>query len=271
VADGFEISLVAADILGERCGVDLHIPPFELPHAGYTDVERGRLAQGVLRDLEGRGLAYRGRLEPDVEDALMLLGRAPVSASMILATRTGRGQTVARIASNGRLAVLASQDSDALRVEFVRPTGVIGALVGLVRDRYPIKGGAVTFPVDDAIPVMGADRDGDGDIGDSGGGSLMHKPLPRDGGYSQQRRLADAMAQRLRGRAGTVTIYARDPHGRERQVAMLVWHDTDAGRYMIYQTTGSDGREWVSYAPADNARLAQQLGEFWSAHEVAGY
>ena len=52
---------------------------------------------------------------------------------------------------------------------------------------------------------------------------------------------------------------------------MLVWHDTDAGRYMIYQTTGSDGREWVSYAPADNARLAQQLGEFWSEHEVAGY
>jgi hypothetical protein len=270
VADGFELSLVAADILGERCGVDLHIPPFELPHAGYTDVERDRLAQGVLRDLEGRGLAYRGRVEPDVEDALVLLGRAPLSASMILATRTGRGQAVARIASNGRLAVLAVQDGDVVRVEFVRPTGVIGALVGLVRDRYPIKGGAVTFPGDDTVPVDDAGRDRDRDIGDSDG-SLMYKPRPRDGGYAQQRRQADAMAQRLRGRAGTVTIYARDRHGRERQVAMLVWHDTDAGRYMIYRTTGSDGREWVSYAPADNARLAQQLGEFWSAHEVAGY
>jgi hypothetical protein len=272
VAEGFEISVVAADILGERCGVDLHIPPFELPHAGYTDAERGRLAQGVMRDLEGRGLAYRGRLEPDVEDGLVLLGRAPVSASMVLATRSGRGQAVARIASNGRLAVLAVQDGDVVRVEFVRPTGVIGALVGLVRDRRPINGGATTFPVDDTVPDndAGRDRDRDGDIGD-GGGSLMHKPRPRDGGYGQQRRLADAMAQRLRGRAGTVSVFARDRHGRERQVAMLVWHDTDAGRYMIYQTTGSDGREWVSYAPADNARLAQQLDEFWSAHEVAGY
>lgn len=272
MAERFEISLIAADILGERCGVDLHIPPFELPHAGYTDTERGRFAQGVLRDLEGRGLAYRGRLEPDVEDALVLLGRAPVSASMVLATRTGRGQAVARIASNGRLAVLATQQADTVRVEFVRPTGVIGALVGLVRDRHPIKGGAVTFPVDDVVPVSvaGRDRDRGGDVGD-GGASLMRKPRSQAGGYGQQRRLADAMAQRMRGRAGTVTIYARDRHGRERQVAMLVWHDTDVGRYMIYQTPGSDGREWVSYAPADNARLAQQLSEFWSAHEVAGY
>jgi hypothetical protein len=263
VADGFEISLVAADILGERCGVDLHIPPFELPHAGYTDVERDRLAQGVMRDLEGRGLAYRGRLEPDVEDALVLLGRAPVSASMILATRTGRGQTVARIASNGRLAILAIRDSDALRVELVRPTGVIGALTGLVRDRQPIRGGAVTFPVDDTTADDGTPADD--------GGSLMRRARSTRDAYAQQRRQADAMAQRLRGRAGTVTIYARDRHGRERQVAMLVWHDTDAGRYMIYQTTGSDGREWVSYAPADNARLAQQISEFWSAHEVAPY
>jgi hypothetical protein len=277
VAEGFEISVVAADILGERCGVDLHIPPFELPHAGYTDAERGRLAQGVMRDLEGRGLAYRGRLEPDVEDALVLLGRAPVSASMVLATRSGRGQAVARIASNGRLAVLAVQDGDVVRVELVRPTGVIGALVGLVRDRRPIKGGAVTFPVEDAVPDSDAGRDrdrdddGGGGGGGGGGGSLMHQPRRRDGGYGQQRRLADAMAQRLRGRAGTVSVVARDRHGRERQVAMVVWHDTDAGRYMVYQTTGSDGREWVSYAPADNARLAQQLGEFWSVHEVVGY
>jgi hypothetical protein len=269
MAEGFEISLVAADILGEQCGVDLHIPPFELPYAGYTDTERGRLAQDVMRDLERRGLAHRGRLEPDVEDALVLLGRAPVSASMVLATRSGRGQAVARIASNGRLAVLAVQDGDVVRVAFARPTGVIGALVGLVRDRRPIKGGAVTFPVNDTAPsgtagrALGRDDDHDG--------SLMHRARPTNDAYTQQRQLANAMAQRLRGRAGTVSVFARDRHGRERQVAMLVWHDTDAGRYMIYQTTASDGREWVSYAPADNARLAQQLGKFWSAHAVEHY
>jgi hypothetical protein len=269
VAEGFEISVAAADILGERCGVDLHIPPFELPHAGYTDTERGRLAQGMMRDLEGRGLAHRGRLEPYVEDALVLLGRAPTSASMVLATRSGRGQAVARIASNGRLAVLAVQDGDVVRVECVRPTAVIGALVGLVRDRRPIKGGAVTFPLDEGTPSNEARRRHHQD--DDHDASLMQRARPTNDAYAQQRQLANAMAQRLRGRAGTVSVFARDRHGRERQVAMLVWHDTDTGRYMIYQTTGSDGREWVSYAPADNARLTQQLGEFWSTHAITGY
>lgn len=269
MAEAFEITPVAADILGERCGVDLHIAPFELPHAGYTDTERRQITQGVLRDLEGRGLAYRGRLEPDVEDALVLLGRAPVSASMVLATRSGRGQAAARIASNGRQAVLAVQHDGVVRVDHVRPTGVIAALVRLVRDRQPIKGAAVTFPVDDITTSQDAGRRQD--RGGDAAGSLMHSARPASDAYAQQRHQAATMAQRLRGRAGTVSVFARDRHGRERQVAMLVWHDTDAGRYMIYRTTGSDGREWVSYAPADNARLAHQLGEFWSAHAVEHY
>lgn len=262
------MSLVAADILGERCGVDLHIAPFELPYAGYTDVERRRLAQGVMRDLAGRGLAYRGRLEPDVEDALVLLGRAPMSASMVLATRSRRGQAAARIASNGRQAVLAVQRGNVMRVDAVRPTGVIGTLVGLVRDMRPIRGRAATFPADD-IPASDAGSPRSRD--DDHGGGLLRGVRPANDTYAQQRQLATAMAQRLRGRAGTASVFSRDRHGRERQVAMLVWHDTDAGRYMMYRTTGVDGREWVSYAPADNARLAQQLGEFWSAHAVEQY
>lgn len=265
------MSLVAADILGEQCGVDLHIPPLELPHSGYTDSERHQLAEAVMRDVEGRGLAYRGRVEPDVEDALVLLGRAPLSASMVLATRSGRRQAAVRVASNGRVAVLAAQDGDVVRVDYVRPTGVIGTLVGLVPDRRPIQGGAVTFPVEDDIPSRGGSRH-DRDEGDGeNGSSVMRGPRAVGGAYGRQRRLATAMAQRLRGRAGTVSIFSRDRHGREQRVFMLVWHDTDAGRYMIYHTTGPDGREWVCYAPADNARLVQQLGECWSAHVVEAY
>ena len=91
------------------------------------------------------------------------------------------------------------------------------------------------------------------------------------GAYAQQRQLANAMAQRLRGRAGTVSVFSRDRHGREQQVGMLVWHDTDVGRYMIYPTTSPDRVEWVSCAPADNVRLAQQLGEFRSAQAIERY
>jgi hypothetical protein len=268
VGDGFEISVVAADILGERCGVDLHIAPFELPYAGHTDAERRRLAEAVVRDLDRRGLAHRGRLEPEVEDALVLLGRAPLSASLVLAARNGRGEVTARIASNGRQALLVAQHGTVLRVDYVRPTGVVGALVGLVPDARPIRGRAVTFPRDDpAASLAGRHRDPDED----NGGSLMREARPATSAYVQERQLASAMAQRPRRRAGTVSVVSRDRHGRERQGSMLVWHDTDDGRYLIYHTTSSDGVEWVSYTPADNVRVAQQLGQLWSEHAVERY
>jgi hypothetical protein len=115
----------------------------------------------------------------------------------------------------------------------------------------------VTFPLDDDAPV----KDGQlaGDI-------MMSAIRPAKTGYDRERHRAHLMTQRLRGRAGTAFIYRRDRHGREQQAPLLIWHDTDAGRYMVYNTTGSDGRTWVSYAPADNARLGQQLGQLWSAH-----
>lgn len=259
------MSLVAADVLGERCGVDLHMAPFEVPYAGHTEAERRRLGEAVLRDLEGRGLARGGRLASEVEDAVVLWGRAPVSASLVLATWNGRGQGVARIASDGRQALLVAQHGTVLRVDFVRPSGVVGALVGLVPDARPIRGRAVTFPRD-AASGTGRHRESDEDSG----GGLMRKPRPANAAYVQERQLADAMAQRPRRRAGTVSVFRRDRHGREQQAAMLVWHDTDAGRYLIYHTTGSDGVEWVSYTPADNVRVAQQLGQLWSEH-TAGY
>ncbi|HEX3781327.1 MAG TPA: ESX secretion-associated protein EspG [Pseudonocardiaceae bacterium] len=259
---------MAADILGERCGVDLHIAPFELPYAGHTDAERRRLTEAVLRDLDGRGLAHRGRLETEVEDAVVLLGRAPVSASLVLAARNGRGQGVARIASNGRQALLVAQHGTVLRVDYVRPTAVVGALVGLVPDARPIRGRAVTFPRDDpAAGPAGRHRDPDED----NGGSLMRKARPANSAYVQERQLANAMAQQPRRRAGTVSVFSRDRHGREQQAAMLVWHDTDAGRYLIYHTASSDGVEWVSYAPADNVRVAQQLGQLWSEYALERY
>lgn len=262
MTEGFEISVAAGDILGERCGVDLHISPFELPYVGYTDDERRRLGEAVLRDLEGRGLAYRGQLEPEVEEAVVLLGRAPVSASMVLATRSGRRQGTARIASNGRQALLVVQRDEMLRVDYVRPTAIVGALVELVPDARPIKGRAVTFPLFDERSLdAGRHHVSDGDSGES----LMYRPRPAGGAYAQERQLADAMAQRLRGRAGTVSVFSRDRHGREQERSLLVWHDTDVGRYLTYHTVGSDGATWVNYAPADNARIAQHLGEVWSA------
>ena len=264
MSTSFEISLVAADILGERLGVDLHIAPFDVPHVGYTSGERNQQANRVLEDLDRRGLARRGRPSAEVEEALVLLGRAPVSAAMVLAGRSSPEQPIARIASNGHFAVLAVRSGTSLQVRSVRPAAVIAGLIGLVRDAQPIRGRSVTFPqVEDPASTS---RSRNFDEGSRG---FMEQVRAPKTGYAKERHLADLMAQRPRRRAGMVTIFYRNRHGRELRDSPLVWHDTDVGRYMIYNTIELGGEEWVTFAPADNARIVRQLELLWSVRSAA--
>lgn len=260
MSTSFEISLVAMDILGERLGVDLHIAPFEVPHVGYTSGERRQQANRVLEDLDRRGLARRGRAVAEVEEALELLGRSPVSASLILASRSSREQPIARVASNGQFAVLAVQSGEALRIRSVRPAVVISALIGMVRDSQPVRGRSVTFPQVKGSSAASRGRNSDED---TGRGFMEQVRAPKTG-YAKERHFADLMAQRPRRRAGMVTIFHRDRNGREVRDAPLVWHDTDIGRYMIYSTIELGGEEWITYTPADNSRIIHQLELLWS-------
>jgi hypothetical protein len=265
--DGFDLLVAAVDVLGERCGVDLHVLPFEIPHVGVTDAQRREVSAAVLRDLDQRGLARRGRLEPEVQDALMLLGRAPVSAALVGAARGDRPGIAARVASNGQQAVLAVSRGERLRISWLRPTGVVGAVMALVPAAPPVAGRSVTFPVDDGAET-GQRRDTGRHHEDDAEGSrsVLRSGRPSTAnGYARERDMARRLSERPRRRAGTVIVFRRDRHGRERRSDPVVWHDTDAGRYLIYVSVGSDGRRWVTYAPADHARLAQQLGQVWSA------
>lgn len=259
----FEISLAAMDILGEMLDVDLHVSPFDVPYVGRTSAERQQQASRVLADFDRRGLARRGRPSAEVEEALRLLGRAPVSASMVLASGSTREQPIARVASNGQFAVFAVQSGQSLQVRSVRPAAVVSALISLVRDAQPIRGRSVTFPQAKAAPPTrrreAADEDSRG---------FMEQVRAPKTGYDKERHLAELMAQRPRRRAGMVTILHRNRSGRELRDAPLVWHDTDIGRYMIYKTIELGGEEWLTYAPADNSRIAHQLELLWSAHSA---
>ena len=42
---------------------------------------------------------------------------------------------------------------------------------------------------------------------------------------------------------------------------MLAWFDTASGRYLSLSRPGTDGREWVTVAPADAKTLRTRLGE----------
>ena len=77
----FMLSLAAVDIVWELLRVGARPFPFEIPYHGATMEERGRVRNSVLADLESRGLASKGELEPEVVDCLSALASSEAGAS----------------------------------------------------------------------------------------------------------------------------------------------------------------------------------------------
>jgi hypothetical protein len=49
--------------------------------------------------------------------------------------------------------------------------------------------------------------------------------------------------------------------GAKRRSRVLAWFDTAGGRYLSVSRAGTDGREWVTVAPADAKTLRTRLAE----------
>lgn len=126
----FSLSLAAVDILIERLGLGRAPTPFEVPHVGTTVEQRGMIRDAVVRDLTGRGLWQRGRLDADAELALATFVRGSLTISAV--AELGGKQLFARVASDGQFAVLAKQDENLIVFEEVRPTGIVPAIVDLL-------------------------------------------------------------------------------------------------------------------------------------------
>src|SRR5437660_12734507 len=71
----FSLSLTAMDILTDLLHLGSPVLIFEVPSVGATMDDRTLIRDAVLRDLTARKLANRGRLEPEVEDALTTLAK----------------------------------------------------------------------------------------------------------------------------------------------------------------------------------------------------
>lgn len=246
----FELSLAAVDLLGERLGVDPRVAPFDIPHHGVTVADRERLGDSVLRDLESRGLAYRGRLEPEIEDALMLLARAPIAATLMLVSEGGGPAVRARAASNGRIAGLAIAHELTLTWTFVRPTALVAALLSVIPDASPIGGPSVTFPRDEPA---GPSADPDAPI-------TVLQPVRRTG-HGVAREAARRMLARPKIRVGVIVLSSRDQHGGEQRGEPILWFDTDGGRFTSQAKATRNGAVWETYSPADNQLLGQLIAE----------
>jgi len=237
------LPVAAVDVLYELigcCGPGDRPYPFEIPHLGRTNDERAGIRSAVVDDLTRRRLVRDGEPEPDVADALRLLGRPDVAIASVALLDPGRPPLRARAAVGGGRCVVGVLDDRGLDLDQVRPSAMAIAITALLPDCAPGQGHSVTVP---APPPTGRAAEPDGYLTTAGS---RGRAVPRNPAV-------DAVLRRPRSRIGQFSVITGG------RTTRLSWFDTDVGRYLTYARTGHDGAAWTVHAPADNARLAATL------------
>ncbi|WP_199430812.1 ESX secretion-associated protein EspG [Qaidamihabitans albus] len=245
----FSLSLAAVDILLEHARLGRAPFPFEVPHIGTTHEQRAQVREAVFRDLEGRGLLRGGRLDGDTELALQTFVRSPVAITAA-AQLEGEDRLFARACSNGQFAVVVRQNRNLLVFEEARPTGIVSAIVDLLPLTPAAAGQSVTI----AKPARRARHA----AAASGYDPFAGVSAPRSQSSSQLRAV-ERIFEKPKRRIGQFSAFVRGQDGKEGGLDPIAWFDTEDGRYFCTMRAAEDGQQWLTYAPADNARIAQQL------------
>ncbi|HEX6341590.1 ESX secretion-associated protein EspG [Umezawaea sp.] len=250
----FSLSHPAVDVLWEDLALGSRPYPFDLPYAGRTVDERRAIRAAVYDDLQSRGLAARGRVDAEVERALTTLVRFEfgVTAIASLDARAVERQLLARGGAVGETAVLAVLDERMMRIEVLRSSALVHAVVNLVPPYRPGPGQSVAVPMPTSAPPPPPRQD---DFANTRFTSTMTSRSAE----SARNRALTAVFERPRLRAGQFGVAVRGRHGREARSPQIAWFDNDQGRYVTVKRPGQDGRDWLTQAPADNARIAAQL------------
>jgi hypothetical protein len=251
----FSLSLAALDMLLEHGKLGRAPFPFKVPHIGTTHTQRAQVRGAVFRDLESRGLMRGGRLDADIESALKIFAN-PSLAIACAAKLDGGRPLFARVASNGQFAVIARQDDNLMVFEEARPTAIVPAVVDLLPLTPAAPGQSVTIAkrASASPPNRRAVDDGSYDPFAS-----VNRPRTQSSSSAQQLRAVERIFEKPKLRVGQFTAFVQGRNGRESDLSPLAWFDTEAGRYLMSAREADDGQHWLTYAPADNARLAQQL------------
>ncbi|HEX7659667.1 MAG TPA: ESX secretion-associated protein EspG [Pseudonocardiaceae bacterium] len=251
----FELSVAALDILGRQLGLNLRLIPLEIPALAKTVEEQRAIGEAVWRTLHRQGLARDGRLDPDVETALVTLANPQVALSLMLGTNGGRSGTIGRAGGTPRAAVLATQRGETVRFQLAPPNQLVAMLMSVIPDcpalprlRY------LSIPREAPKPAPSDDDD----AGDEGyGGSIMIRPAASTVGNRDK-----AAVQRIlalpKQRVGAVKVIGR---GGE----LVTWTDTTQGRFIELTQRQRDGAVWNVYEAGDNRELGGQIGNAISA------
>jgi hypothetical protein len=243
MAGPFALSLTEVDILSQTLGVNLRLFPFEIPSFGQLQADRKRIARSVFADLARRGLITYGELDPELSRALRTVADYRIAVAAMGQLEEGK-RLFARASATADTGVLAVQEGEVLRIEFIRPTALAVTMVGLLPTADPGPGQSVTITKPAAVGGRGA---GEGVFSPSADPVL---------------RIVESYLNRPRTGSGFFAVSGKDRHNREIRAGELGWMDTDAGRYLnLSRPPGEDGQLHGTFSPADPARLTQRLGE----------
>ncbi|HEX7659390.1 MAG TPA: ESX secretion-associated protein EspG [Pseudonocardiaceae bacterium] len=242
----FELPVAALDVLGRQMGLNLRLIPLEIPSVAKTVEELRAIGATVWRNLHQQGLARNGRLDPDVETALVTLANPQVALTLLLGANGGRSATVGRAGGTPRAAVLALQLGEVVRFQLAPPNQLLAMLMSVIPDSQPLpRLRYLTIPRDRPQPAPSRGDD------EGYGGSVMIRP-PASTVANRDK----AVVQRILGlpkqRVGAVKVIGR---GGE----LVAWTDTSDGRFIELTLRQRDGAVFDVYAPGDNRELGNQI------------
>lgn len=259
-------SPLAFDFLWESAQVGELPYPLLVRSHGATEDERVSLRHRTDAELKARGIRdQRGRLEPPIEDALHLLAFAPLTIDALHIPAFDAPTVGVLAAADDTKGVVAIQDADGIWLRDAPPDGLVSAVVGVLPGNPRGSEASVTLPLDDAlrtapirVPVSLPSNPGEER------GRARRTPLS-ERTTADPREAYGRIAGQPRQRGGQLAANSRSQVGAKQRSRVLAWFDTATGRYLSLSRAGTDGREWVTVAPADPATLRTRLGEMVSS------
>lgn len=243
---------VAFDFLWEQARVGELPYPLTVRSHGETETERMALRRRANTEFAARRIE-----DTPVPEWINLLAWSTVSIDALFIPEFQAHPVGALAASDGSQAVLAVQDADGVWLRPIYPDGLASAIVGLLPRTPRGTEASITLPMDEALRARPARQ---GVLSASPGGGARRRASLADRPADPREAYAQLIGQpRLRG--GQFAANSRDNLGGKRRSSVLAWFDTASGRYLSSSRAGTDGREWVTVAPAEEKTLRTRLAE----------
>jgi hypothetical protein len=256
---------LAFDFLWESMELGELPYPLRVRSHGATEDERVSLRHRVDVELKARGVRdSRGYVEPRLDDWLGLLARGPVSIDAVHIPQFQAHPVAILAAGDDRTGVVAIQDGDGIWLRGVPSDGLASAVIDLLPAGPRGSEASVTLPLDEAlntrpirVPVSASSGPAEAEEkGRRGRRQSLSERVTVD-----PKETYGLISGQPRQRGGQLAANSRSSLGSRQRSRVLGWFDTATGRYLSLSRAGSDGREWVTVAPADPKTLRTRLGE----------